>query len=408
MLERDAVAAVAPALCLGAIALLSFVDYPYWLSLVPAPVLHPLRFFRRALRSIARPRSQRTARGGFIGFMADAVQDAVAAVAGDAQEAATSSGGAGEGSRLPLPIAVGVGAVQGRRPYMEDRHSISLGFGDPENPSTTARCFFGVYDGHGGEAASTWCKNKLHGNLRARPEFPADMPAAMHHALLQTDEEFLSSATSLDDGTTVVFAVLDTASGELWVANAGDSRGIICRRGIGVALSEDHKPDRPDERQRIEAQGGMVQQATLFGKHMGPYRVYTGRRTGGLAVSRGLGDAHLKNNRLVIAEPEIKHFRLTPTDEFMVLATDGLWDVFSNQQACDFVRKFYNGSSRTDPEEVADLLVNEALKQGSLDNVTALIVYFTEPERFSGPEADLSDVRDVDTSTDEFALHRSV
>jgi len=219
-----------------------------------------------------------------------------------------------------------------------------------------------------------------------------------------------SSITSLDDGSTVLFGVLEVATGDLWVANAGDSRGIISRRGIAVGLSEDHKPDRPDERERIQKAGGIVQQATLFGKHMGPFRVYTGRRTGGLAVSRGLGDAHLKNNDLVIAMPEIRHFKLTPTDEFLIFATDGLWDVFSNQQACDFVRKFYNapGATRADPEEVADLLVTEAIRQGSLDNVTAMIVYFTDPAVFTGVEPDLSDVKDMDTSNKHEVLHHSV
>lgn len=293
---------------------------------------------------------------------------------------------------------------------MEDRHTISLGFGDPTQPSTMTRCFFGVFDGHGGDAASTWCHDKLHCNLRAQPAFPDNMEEAMTRALLDTDKEFLQQATSLDDGTTVVFAVLDTASGDLWVANAGDSRGVICRGGVAVPLSVDHKPDRPDERKRIEDLGGMVQQATLFGKAMGPYRVYTGRRTGGLAVSRGLGDAHLKNNKLVIADPEIKKFKLTPEDEFIVLASDGLWDVFTNQQACDFVRKHYNaGPSRAHPQEVADLLVERAVKMGSLDNVTAVLVYFTEPERYAGtPPADTSGVEDVNTSTDCHELHHSV
>jgi len=327
-------------------------------------------------------------------------------------------------------LRFGIGELQGRRPYMEDRSTAVMGLGTGD-PHTATRCFFGVYDGHGGDAASSWCKQKMHLNLVKQPEFPDNMAAAMRTALLQTDREFLNKfpKSSLDDGSTVVFAVIELHSSRLIVANAGDSRGVISRSGVAEALSDDHKPDRPDERARVEAHGGMVQQASLFGKFMGPYRVYTRVRTGGLAVSRGLGDGLLKQNDLVIAEPEIREIHLAPGDEFMVLATDGVWDVFSNQQVVDFVRRHYNPSATStssssssssslpsadttpassssasasstspspsasasstpsqqkDPAQVADLLVREAIQRGSLDNVTAIVIYFDNHHLFTG------------------------
>jgi protein phosphatase 1L len=299
---------------------------------------------------------------------------------------------------------------------MEDRSTVVLGLGVGDADSAT-RCFFGVFDGHGGDAASSWCKQKMHLNLVKQPDFPADLPAAMRSALLQTDREFLTKfpKSSLDDGSTVIFAVLDLAHDRLIVANAGDSRGVLSRSGCADALSDDHKPDRPDERARVEAHGGMVQQASLFGKFMGPYRVYTRVRTGGLAVSRGLGDGLLKQNDLVIAEPELRDIHLAPGDEFMVLATDGVWDVFSNQQVVDFVRRHYlasleNPATAKDPSEVADMLVREAIQRGSLDNVTAIVVYFDNNAQFSGPPPSPSTTDQTPTPTDlrAISLTRSI
>ena len=84
-----------------------------------------------------------------------------------------------------------------------------------------------------------------------------------------------------------------------------------------VPLSIDHKPNSKEERQRIENAGGVVVWA-------GTWRV-----GGVLAVSRAFGDRPLK--RFVIPTPDIKQEQLTSDDEFIILASDGLWDVVSNQ-----------------------------------------------------------------------------
>merc|ERR1719182_857884 len=106
----------------------------------------------------------------------------------------------------------------------------------------------------------------------------------------------------------------------LLVANLGDSRCVMVRNdGSALALSSDHKPNRPDERARVQAAGGQV--------------IYAGcwRVQGDLAVSRAFGDAHLKAYG-VSATPELSAITLTPRDAFLVLASDGLWDVCDEQQ----------------------------------------------------------------------------
>lgn len=129
-------------------------------------------------------------------------------------------------------------------------------------------------------------------------------------------------------GCTAVVALI--ADGQLIVANAGDSRCVLCRSGEASALSRDHKPTDPDELARIAAAGGFVAE---------------GRVNGSLNLSRALGDMEYKNRRdlpaaaqAVTAQPEILSTHIHEGDEFIILACDGIWDVMTNQQAVDFVR----------------------------------------------------------------------
>ena len=135
-------------------------------------------------------------------------------------------------------------------------------------------------------------------------------------------------------GCTAVVAVVNETHSRLTVANAGDSRAVLCRAGKAVALSTDHKPSLDSERARIEAAGSRVQDG----------RVITPGSFGGrLSVSRGLGDREHKLSSLalekqaVTAEPEVMEVTLSDGDEFVLLACDGIWDVMTSQEAVEFV-----------------------------------------------------------------------
>lgn len=174
-------------------------------------------------------------------------------------------------------------------------------------------------------------------------------------------------------GCTAVVAVLH--GNDLYVANAGDSRAVLSRGGQAYALSEDHKPGQEGERSRIMAAGGFL--SNIGG---------VTRVNGNLNLSRAIGDLKYKTNsglpaneQIISAEPDVKHVELTPKDSFFVLACDGVWDVMTNQQACDFVseRLVQNKDLKAVAGELLDacLASSPSETQGiGCDNMTAIIV----------------------------------
>ncbi|XP_028553352.1 probable protein phosphatase 2C 52 isoform X3 [Dendrobium catenatum] len=176
---------------------------------------------------------------------------------------------------------------------------------------------FGVFDGHGGSRAAEYLKDHLFENLLRHPKFMADTKTAIRETYQKTDSDFLDVQinTFRDDGSTASTAIL--LGNRLFVANVGDSRAVISKDGKAVPLSDDHKPNRIDERKRIEDAGGVV--------------MWTGTwRVGGvLAMSRAFGNRLLK--QYVVAHPDIQEEEVGKDLDILVLASDGLWDVVPNE-----------------------------------------------------------------------------
>lgn len=162
-------------------------------------------------------------------------------------------------------------------------------------------------------------------------------------------------------------------------ANAGDSRAIMCRAGKAVELSFDHKPKSDIEKTRIEKAGGYLEDTP------GGARV-----NGNLNLSRAIGDLEYKKRtdllpqeQIICSTPDVTINQLTPEDEFVVLACDGIWDVMTNQDVCDFVRpRLLEGKDVSEiGVELLDQCITKdpATTQGlGTDNMTALIVKLKE------------------------------
>ncbi|KAF9599750.1 hypothetical protein IFM89_001696 [Coptis chinensis] len=247
-------------------------------------------------------------------------------------------------------FSYGYSTFKGKRSSMEDYYETRISEIDGQMVA-----FFGVFDGHGGCRAAEYLKNNLFKNLSNHPEFMKDTKSAIVEAFKQTDSDYLNEekGQEKDAGSTASTAVL--LGDRILVANVGDSRVVACRSGSAVPLSIDHKPDRSDERQRIEQAGGFIIWA-------GTWRV-----GGVLAVSRAFGDKLLKP--YVVADPEIQEEEIDGV-EFLIIASDGLWNVVSNKDAVALVQNI------SDAEAASRKLVQEAYARGSSDNITCIVVRF--------------------------------
>jgi serine/threonine protein phosphatase PrpC len=211
------------------------------------------------------------------------------------------------------------------------------------------------------------------GGLDKSSQVHHDIYESLTHGFLETDRQFLSMAQSqegFNGGSGCAAVVACIIGGWIWCANVGDSRALLCREGKAVQLSLDHKPDRDDEAARIESAGGFVSFRRVLGR---------------LAVSRAFGDEELKP--LVIADPEIRVEQLTPQDEFLFMACDGLFDVFSSQEAVEFMhsRLAAMPSNEQDPQRAVQDIVHEAIhERRSRDNVPAVLVTFKRAVLASG------------------------
>lgn len=171
-------------------------------------------------------------------------------------------------------------------------------------------------------------------------------------------------------GCTAIVALL--VGSRLFVANAGDSRGVLSRGGRAVPVSRDHTAADARERQRLQEAG-----ASVSWQH-GNWRV----GASGLQVTRCIGDYDVKPHKHgaaasassggVTADPEVTCLELSEADQFLVLATDGLWDCVGCQESVGLVL-----DTVKDPGMSGKRLALESLMRGGGDNVTVVVAFLT-------------------------------
>lgn len=235
--------------------------------------------------------------------------------------------------------------------------------------------FYAVFDGHGGPEAAVYIKEnamKLFFEDADMPQtfdiddiFLAELENSHRKAFLLADLALADeqSVTSMCGTTALTALVLGR---HLLVANVGDCRAVLCRKGVAVDMSQDHRPSYPPERRRVEELGGYIDDGYLNGY---------------LSVTRALGDWELKlplgSASPLIADPDVQQVVLTEDDEFLIIGCDGIWDVMSSQYAVSLVRR---GLRRhNDPKQCAQELVTEASRLNSADNLTVIVICFSSP-----------------------------
>lgn len=298
-------------------------------------------------------------------------------------------------SMLPAHPTSGYCDLQGRRQTIEDFHSIHL---YPEVQ------FYGIFDGHTGNVASKYAASTLFDRLvqhlpqlhqggsmaQSTAEWKAMIERNVSLAYQDTHERFLDAlklAPTMDQSGTTATALLVTED-ILILSSLGDSRAVLSSINasgelLALQLTTDHVASDPIERERVALKGGSVSSSSG-----GLERV-----NGTLAITRSIGDASLAP--MLSREPHVTSMNREeildfcgPMDSevpcFIVLASDGLWDVMTNQEAVDMVaqvvRSYDDSKDRVSWDnggafqEAAEVLAVDAFVRGSTDNIGVCVV----------------------------------
>lgn len=257
-------------------------------------------------------------------------------------------------SAIAVDLKYGLATEQNQRDYQEDRYTYAAPIRDSNHRKVGK--FFGVYDGHGGYKTSTFLQQQLHDKFARRLRRSNNIETALKGAFLSADWQ---ARKNYADGSTAVAVYLDNDTNILHYAWVGDTR-LLVHNG---PATKDHKPNDPQEKERIEKAGGKVE-------------IYGVPRVNGLAVARAIGDESIKRlgRKQVIATPEYGQYQLTSANEFMILASDGIWDVIENEKAHRLVKDALKQGHSC--KTAAHILKDAAIKGGSGDNITAMVVQF--------------------------------
>lgn len=336
-----------------------------------------------------------------------------------------------ETTNLGLGIRYSTAESIGSRSYMEDRSfccaALDLAHVTPPMKKTVA--LFGVFDGHSGSATAEALQVKLPelltSSLGRLSETASIMPndgqldlvkqigerqligicAELDRYMLLRDygkirkpKQLQSQAVELSGATAAIVVVYatecdvgecgeTTTAKHVLIANVGDCRVVLSVNGLAHVLTDDHKPSSPREKQRIEAAGGTVSNGRVGGvlgvsRCFGDwqYKLFVGEACPSDVDSNQEEDYLAKEERdeglwsprrQVISRPDILSFDITGADEFLLVATDGLWDVFGSQEAINFVR--WHLHEHADLDKVAKQLIQEAVSRTAADNITVVL-----------------------------------
>jgi serine/threonine protein phosphatase PrpC len=222
-----------------------------------------------------------------------------------------------------------------------------------------------VYDGHGGHQVAEFLAEHVKGALlEAGPDTIADAPlSVLGQAVEDAERQLLSSytdgnSTAAAGSTLCAVLMIDD---KLHVAHVGDSRAILARGSAAKQLTRDHKPACAIEAKRImsdDPDAEITPDGYLYSE---------------LAVARAIGSAHLKRDpsrRALIATAETVTVQLQRQDDFVIVATDGLWDTVSNSEAVSVARRVLIDTK--DAAAASRALVERAQKCGSSDNISVV------------------------------------
>ncbi|KAI4374697.1 hypothetical protein MLD38_012660 [Melastoma candidum] len=265
----------------------------------------------------------------------------------------SANAGSGKGkSKVSKHVTHGFYLVKGKSDHAMEDYAVA----EFKQVDDNELGLFAIFDGHLSHEIPDYLRSHLFDTIIQEPDFWTMPERAIRRAYRITDETILEKAAQFGKGgSTAVTAILINCQ-KLIVANVGDSRAVICRNGVAKQLSVDHEPRT--ERESIENRGGFVSN----------FPGDVPRVDGQLAVARAFGDKSIKEH--LCSEPDVAVEEIYEDTEFIILASDGLWKVMSNQDAADSIKQI------KDAKSAARHLAEEALNRKSSDDISCIVVRF--------------------------------
>lgn len=263
---------------------------------------------------------------------------------------------------------VSVTLTQGRRQYMEDTYVVKdfvqKSYSHSKTKTTEMGKLIAIFDGHGGDAVSNMCRDNMHEILKRHVISYPDMGIALRRTFKELDDKSKSIGQRCGS-TAAVVVVLEEI---IWSANCGDSETMVgFKDGRFEMLSQCHKVE--DELPRLRELGASI-----------TYDDGCARLFRMLNLARSIGDYHLK--RYVISTPFVNSIKITSNVEYILIGSDGLWDVWDRQEIHSEVKslkrqmlgKGMNFKQMTDAVNLE--IVKKSLIKGSGDNITTIVYFF--------------------------------
>ena len=245
---------------------------------------------------------------------------------------------------------------------------------------------FGVFDGHGdnGHLVSSYLRSffiDYFNNYKNILSNLTTLPLINEYltSLITKSEQRLSTNTLINctySGSTCILVFITEEY--IICSNIGDSRAILISDSNKIIqMSRDHKPELPDESERIYSHGGVVERSSV-NSTCGPFRVWVKNENHpGLAMSRSIGD-FVAESVGVVSTPEVNVFKRDDVKaKAIVIASDGVWEYVTNDKVKGIIWDFYN---RNDAEGCANAIKENAVRMWNangdiMDDITVVVVF---------------------------------
>ena len=216
---------------------------------------------------------------------------------------------------------------------------------------------FGIFDGHGGDFVSKYLKENFASVLEKniKINYSSNFRSILKTSIESIDKDLEKFNEAENCGSTGTIVIVNNNS--LYCANVGDSKCFYISKNNVVQISEDHNCTNQNERDELKKKGVLIFQNRVFGC---------------LALTRAFGDNALKKDE-VGCEPSIKKIFLDKNNvKFIIIASDGIWDVVNEEKLWEIYNGLKNGTS----EEFCNELVDFAMNNGSTDNISCIVLSF--------------------------------